>query len=232
MAGYTLATLEGLMRSLIFEGTGDIGLVTPTQAQEFIQIAHRRLYADISEVSPSTFAIRSADKTVTANGNLDIGGTAIDTVGIHRVIMLEYKDSQSNYRQLLPFIYQEKDQFEGPSWRLEGNAAIFRWTMIGFKIYLYPQNSQAITVRLTYVPVVADINDGGGTPVKPFGGNFVGFHEIIAYGAAVMALEKDKHAGPLLARYDKLLKEFKDHVVRLHKQRPRSVIGTDWTDPF
>lgn len=229
MAGYTLASLEALMRSLIFEATGDVGLVTAAQAQELIQLANRQLTGEVMDLSPTIFAQRSADKSITSTG-LDYSGTALDSVGVHKLMMVEYKDSGGNYRQLSPIAYVEKDLFEGPSWQIAPEYTAFRWTVLGERILLYPLPSGTVTARVTYLPVTSDIVDGGGSPVAPFGGKFLQYQEIVGYLAACMALEKDEKTTPIFRRYDSMHKRLVEFSRNRQVQRPRHIIMTEAED--
>lgn len=225
MPGYTLASTEALMRSLIFEATGDTGLVSATQAQELIQLANRQLTGEIMDLSPSLYAKRSADKSIASTG-LDFSGTSLDSVGVYKLMMLEYKDSGGNYRQLSPIAYLEKDQVEGPAWQIAPEYTAFRWTVLGEKIYLYPLPSGTATVRVTYLPVTSDIADGG-TPVPPLGGKLLQYQEIVGYLAAVMALEKDEKTTPIFRRYDHMHKRLVEFARNRQVQRPRRIMMTE-----
>lgn len=227
MPSMDLAALRNLINELCFERAADVGLFPDSASRDrFINIANRRLYNKVAEISPSTYSQRSADLSLTSSG-LDLGGGTLHAQGLHRLVGVERKDANAQYEFITPFVYQEKDMHEGTAWRVDGSAQIYRWTMLGTVLYFYPAPASTLTVRVTFVPGIADMTL---TTDTPLGGQFPNHHEIVGYLAAVLALEKDGAERHVKPRYDAMLEEFTAHVRRRQAQRPRRVLITDWSD--
>lgn len=221
--------LRTIMRSICFEEVNDRGLFSAAQRDDFINMAHRELYARICETAPSWFAKQSADKNVTLAG-LDLsgtGGAAFDANGVHQILRVEFKDVPGNYLALEPYDLQETIATSGPFATIDGNNSFVGFYFLNETLYLYPTPQNSRTLRVTYVPNPADLS---ATTDTPFSGRFPQFHDTVAYLAAVLALEKDKGEAKIKQRYEIKLELLMNHIRRRQMQKPRTVRFTRWEE--
>lgn len=239
MAGIALSSsepnLRALVRDLCFEASADTGLFSTNQVLDnYINLSHRRLYNHISKLAPSQFAKRSGDKTTATSppGSYDMSGTALDTNGVLDVIMVEYKDTAGLYRALDPGHYIEGNwpgNASGTGAPLEPTSYVF----LGQSLYVYPEPAAPVTIRITYAPGVALLSS---STDQPFGGSLMQFHEVVAYGAAFIALSKDKTPQFIKILYEDGVKNIEDHCRARQRHRSRRVVMTepddDLYDPY
>lgn len=211
--------LRSVVRSLCFESDGQAGLFTTQQLDDFINLAHRELYAIIVDAVPSYFATRSSDLSITSSG-YSFAGTALTTNGVFLINRVEYKDAEANYFTLPAYDRNELPQVNGPLVQWEGDAVQGGWFLEAEKVYLYPQPSGTKTIRMTYVPNVADLS---ASTDQPFGGVLPGYHDTVAYLTAALALQKDEAAKFIEKHYDRKLLQLLNHIRRRHAQGPRTV---------
>lgn len=225
MLGSGTTTLRSLVRSLCFEQDADEGLFTTQQLDDLINVAHRRLYNKIAVLTPQVFASQSADLTCGASGYA-YGGTTLHAQGVHQLVRVELKTTTGNYLPLENFQLPEVGQVTGPLVDVNGQS-FFGWYDLGQTIKLYPTPTGNQTIRATFIPGLADLS---ATTDYPFGGSFRQFHDVVAYLAAVLALEKDECPKWLKSRFQEMEQEFITHCRRSQVQRPRRILETAWED--
>lgn len=229
MAGIAVGTgnpnLAALTRDLCFEATGDTGLFPSEQRlYDYLNISHRELYNRVCELQPAMFGQRSADLTTTAAGVYVFGATALHTHGAQRIILVEWKNSGGNYIPLDPHEYLELD-WQGTAGG-GGSLDPDSYAILGHSIYLHPEPTSTKTIRITFAPGVAAWATSD-TAEMPFGGQLQQYHELVAYGAALIALEKDSAPERIRRRYEKGLEDLTAFVRRRQAQRTRHVLMTD-----
>lgn len=229
MAGIQLGTgnpnLRALVRDLCFEKSTDTGLFDSDQTLDnYINIAHRRLYNRICALAPSAFAQRSANVTTDSSvpGKYDIAGTTLHAQGVLDVIGVDFYYG-SQYIPLEPATYQEPS-WPGTAGGTVGGQQPDTYTFLGQTIQLSPEPISPVTIRITYVPGIAAMTL---TTDYPFGGNYQQFHELVAYGTALIALSKDKAPQYIKALYEDGLLEMVQHVRSRQRQKSRRVLMQD-----
>lgn len=232
MAGLSLAggttNLRSVMRNLCFEQSGDTGLFSTTQIDDFLNLAHQTLWGEIAEISPSWFAVRSADITIGSSGYA-ISGTALDADGFHSITRVEIKYDTADYVPLAYLDFQETRLTTGPSADSAASAANYQgWYFIGDDVHLYPTPATNQTIRITFVPAAYSFTTGSSVTTDfPFDRLMPNYDDTVAYLAATMALEKDEVSEHIRRRYDIRHKNLIDHVRRRQTSKARAVIQTE-----
>jgi hypothetical protein len=225
--GLTFQQLQALVRNLCFEGVADEGLFKGDLAG-FINAAYQSLYTEVVETSPSFFEVASAAQQLGAAG-LAFGGTALDANGIHLVSGLEIQDPVGNWLPLDPVDRREIGMRAGPAASVSGSGWSFAgWYTQNFTALLYPSPATTQTARLLYVPEVAELSAGTD---MPFAGNLRGFHRLIGYAAALLALDKDQVPLTLRTSATAMRGQLLRHVRRTQAQKSRRILRTD-SDEF
>lgn len=224
------ADIAAFLRNLCFEGAADEGLFGG-DISAFINQAYRNIYADIVETSPSYFERASGALQLTADG-LNYGGTALDALGVYLVTGLELQDAAGNWIPLDPVDRREVGLRQGPAATIQGNGWSFAgWYMQHFTVHLYPAPGAPQTARVLYVPEVDDLPTpdpmGSGGELYPFGGNLASYHQLIAYDAALLVLDKDHLPATLRTSATQMRQRLMRHVRRTQMQKPRRVKRTD-----
>jgi hypothetical protein len=234
-AGQTVPDLETFVRDLTFQQSTDQGLFSPAKLDRFINNAHRYVYGKIVEMDPTWFAQRSPDTAITSTG-VNLAGTVFDPNTVFDELMVELKVDQTNYRMLQPIPYQEKDKWEGTTWRIDGTWSVYRWTHLGQTILLYPSPATIQTIRITYTPGCSTLVNPTDQPFAigtagPAIGTLAQYHEMVGWLAAALLKEPDEDAAWMQGRYDKLEKNLIAHVRKRQSQNSRRVIESalyDW----
>lgn len=229
MAGIQLGSgepnLRGVVRELCFEYASDTGLFsTPQVLDNFINLAHRRLYREISRLAPSHLAKRSADVVTSSSvpGKFDMGGVLLDANGVVDVVAVEYKDRSGNYAELKDIHYTE-GRWPGIGGTTQGVQDVTHYAFLGQAVMAYPEPQAPVTLRITYVPGVGLLSNDTD---MPYGGNLQQFHELVAYLGAFIALSKDRAPEYIKTLYADELEAMRAHLRRT-TQRSRHVLMVD-----
>lgn len=215
MGTMSLADLGTMVRELTFEGTGDNGLfASDARLNAVIQVAHQELWSKVERQQPTLIAATSSDCSITSSGYAYTNIDATNSVQI--ILSVEKKLEDGTYVPMEPMDRLEVSEVSSSSYQ----SSVNRWYAFGETVYLFPAPSGTETIRFLYVPNCPTLS---GTTVYPFNNRLRNFHYMVAYRAAILALEKDEKAEVLRKAYKEMMDEFEQHIRRRQTFTPRKI---------
>lgn len=193
----TLAQLQTFVRNIIFEPSGDTGLVDDTQLTAFINAANERIWTDCVAKKSSVFMVRAAGLNLSATTGLPYIGTGgVDvTNGVFRLTQLEQLVGSTYFTMEPTESPQDRFIYEPSFPPLPVHSRLLRYYIEGDVIYPTPVPNVDVTVRAVYVPGLVDMS---GSTDKPLQGKLTNFHRLVAYEAACLIFGKDESAPTLI----------------------------------
>lgn len=202
----TLLEAKNLARLIFFHNGGRADL-DDLQLNALMNIANKYRWMQAAEAFMSMFVVESADLTTTGTGAYDYSALAAPSgdyaTGVHLPSHVEFKDEGVYYR--IPYEPQiNSDQYQTTV--TIGDLQPSAWTLIGEKIQLLPKPSATKTIRLTYVPVLADMDADSDLLLA---GKMPLFHSLVVYDS-IASLIPPASTGffGVLNRYEKSWNEF------------------------
>lgn len=192
----TLGSLKSVVRNLILERSGDVGLVTDTELSEIIQFASRMIWNRIATRYPETFGKRSGANLVptVASGVYLVPFSAVtanasQVFKILNVYVAATGAAEGSMKSLPSFDRTRERWLYEPA--VSPPALPSRWYTEGNTIYFSPNPSATFDCRVAWVELPQDITSDadtlwGGTPPAAIYG------DTVAVLAAKMALSKDQ----------------------------------------
>lgn len=213
-SGLTLADAVGQLENLVLEDFDESDLLTPAQAREMLRKANRTAWMNGIMANPVPWEVRSGDLVIPVRDKLAY--VDVSAPGIHKVSYVELKRGELWY-PVWPL--DNKDR-----WRYDlftpREVLDYRWYIEAGGLYLTPPNAEAVTVRVTHIPVLADPADND--PL--LAGAAPEYCDLVVTKAAILAYAKDQDAATAWrAEYDELLGLMKQALPQQQGRESRRV---------
>jgi hypothetical protein len=181
-AGTTLADAVAELENLVLENFEESDLLTPAQARAMLRRANRVVWqhAVMSQAEP--WEVRSGDLVIPASDKLAF--LDVSAPGIHKIRYVEAKRGDL-YVPIWPLSNQDRWRYDLFTPR---EVLDFRWYIEGNALRLSPPNKEAVTVRVAYLPVLADPSDTD----MLLGGVAPEYCDAVVTKAAILAYAKDE----------------------------------------
>ena len=191
----TLSTLIAYVRNYTLERTGDVGLITDTEATDIINAAARMIWVRIVTKYPDTFAKRTpANVTVTAGSPLTFvqidGGTGHQ---VYKVLLVAVGSVGAALSALDPINSFDRITYRQvyepmPSTQILP-ARPYRYYVEGENVYFTPQQTSGnFDCRVSYVSQPQDMVAASD---QLWGGLLPQYHDMVAILASMMVYGKD-----------------------------------------
>lgn len=216
----TLAQIRNLVRTLLYsvDRRADVDQNTLNVLLDGI---NKSLWLRAVKAAQTIFTVYS-DVTVPSNteGKYDLATLPLASAGLHRVVRVELFTTNGNRIPLDPIYVNDRAEFEQPSVIATSLEPSAWFTLRGASstsedLFLVPKPSRQVTLRIYYVPNLADWTTD---TTEPLAGHalFAPMHMLIAIEAAISL-----GATNLGALRETLNTSFNDTIRKRHGQGAR-----------
>lgn len=199
----TLATCRSLVRNLVLERAGDVGLVTDAELNDIINFAARSIWLHIATKYPDVFAQRSAASFTVTSGVVPFssivasGGGSGNVFRILNALVGPVGTAENAMEQIHEFdkvaarhVY-EPGAGGTPTGLVAQPALPYRWYVEGTALFFSPQTTGNFDTRIQWVQQPQDMT---GDTDTLWGGQLAMYGDTVCGLAAVIVQAKDRSA--------------------------------------
>jgi len=215
----TLEEARLMCRTLVFGATKETQLDVMSMGL-VLDTINKSFWMRLVRLAQSNYTKRSADLAV-AGGSFDYSGTNLDAAGVHLITQVELKSSIGLYVSLDYITPNERSKFDtAPIVASVSSPSAFY--LLEEKIHFVPTMTSAITIRVEYVPLLADWIEGA----QALGGRLKPIHGLIPFTAASALVPGTAGAGIHAVR-DRLDAQFEE-LAQKRVGQPRHIKHTPY----